>query len=291
MKKLFHNIFSLINASVRFVLFWLWSILNAMFATVFTHGGEFGAKHMRVFMRVAMRLVGLRIAVHGELPASRPIMIVSNHISIFEFASYPVAFGGSFFSKGEMKSWPFVGYMTQKFSAIFVDRRPSHVVAAIENVRKEMSRATWPMVLFPEGTTTNGAYVKDFKSSLFNFLEMPNGGLNANVTIQPVAMFYRHLDGTAISDVEMANEYAYFANDKMTYGPLCNRERSWVGQLFHIFMLGGFIVEMYLLPPPPLAEIHTRKELATILHKQISETYMKLKGKNYVKNSNHTNPR
>jgi len=279
MKKFMRTIFAVTNASIRFTLFWAWSLLNFVFATLFTHGGKFSIGHLHVFMRVAMALAGIRIVVHGELPKMRPMMIVANHISIFEFATFPVAFGNGFFSKKEMEKWPFVGYMVKKFGGIFVDRRPSHVVESVESVRKAMARATWPMALFAEGTTTNGAYVKDFKSSLFNFLEKPDGGLNTDVTIQPVAMLYRHRDGTAISDVEMANEYAYFANDKMDCGPLCTRERSWIGQLFHVFMLGGFRVEMYLLPPPPLAEIHNRKELATILHKQISDKYMELKNK------------
>ena len=43
-------------------------------------------------------------------------------------------------------------------------------------------------------------------------------------------------------------------------------------------MLGGFMVEITLLPPPPLGGMD-RKQIADTLHKQVSEKYMELKDK------------
>ena len=64
-------------------------------------------------------------------------------------------------------------------------------------------------------------------------------------------------------------------------GPRCKRERSAFGQVFHIMMLGGFMVEITLLPPPPLAGMD-RKQIADVLHKIVSEKYMELKDKNQI---------
>ena len=199
-------------------------------------------------------------------------MVVSNHISVFEIATFPFAFRGSFIAKKEMENWPLVGWVAKRFGVIFVDRRPSHARDALAVVQKTVQTVKYPMILFPEGTTTNGAYVKPFKSSLFNFVE------SSNVVVQPMAMHYRYRDGTPIDDQTLADHFAYFDNKKMDTGPKCKRERSAFGQVFHIMMLGGFMVEITLLPPPPLAGMD-RKQIADVLQKQVSDKYMELKDK------------
>ncbi|MCL2737716.1 MAG: 1-acyl-sn-glycerol-3-phosphate acyltransferase, partial [Alphaproteobacteria bacterium] len=178
-------------------------------------------------------------------------------------------------SKKEAADWPFIGWLMKKFGVVFIDRNPATALAALSAVCDQMERATWPMTIYPEGTTTNGAYVKPFKSAMFNFLERE--GRMCGATVQPVAMFYRNRDGTKISDVDMAEHYAWFTNAKQTEGPKASVERGLIAQMLHIFVLGGFTVEIHVLPPPPLAEFKDRKELADVLQKIISDEYMKLK--------------
>ena len=165
------NVFNTCGAAIKFSLFWLLVVLQLPIILLLPRG---------------------RASVHGNLSKHRPLMVVSNHISIFEIATFPVAFGGSFVAKKEMESWPLVGWVARKFGVIFVDRRPSHAKEALKLVQETVSNVKYPMFLFPEGTTTNGAYVKSFKSTLFNFIE------NSNVVVQPMAMHYRFRDGGII---------------------------------------------------------------------------------------------
>jgi len=183
-----------------------------------------------------------------------------------------LALGGSFIAKKEMEHWPLVGWVARKFGVVFVDRRPSHAIDALRVVQNQVQNVTYPMILFPEGTTTNGAYVKSFKSTLFNFVE------NSNVTVQPIAMHYRFRDGSPISDIDMANHYGYFDNAKQDMGPKCEHERSAFGQVFHIMVIGGFRVDITIMPPPPLAGMD-RKQIAATLHEIVSDKYMELKDK------------
>lgn len=266
------NIFNTTTATIKFLLFWVLVIIQLPIIFLLPSGSRVSIRYMPIFMWFLVKLAGIKIVVHGKLVDNRPLMIVSNHISVFELATFPLAFRGSFIAKKEMENWPLVGWVSKKFGVIFVDRRPSHARDALAVVQKTVQTVKYPMILFPEGTTTNGAYVKPFKSSLFNFVE------NSNVTVQPMAMHYRYKDGSAIDDQTMADHFAYFDNKKMDMGPLCKRERSAFGQVFHIMMLGGFMVEITLLPPPPLAGLN-RKEIAEVLHKQVSEKYMELKDK------------
>ena len=265
------NIFNTTTAVLRFILFWILVVIQLPIIFLLPRGRA-SVAYMRFFMRILLYVVGVRVRVHGALSSHRPLLVISNHISIFEIATFPVAFGGSFIAKKEMESWPLVGWVSRKFGVVFVDRRPSHAMDALAQVQDTLSNVSYPIFLFPEGTTTNGAYVKTFKSTLFNFIE------NSNVVVQPMVMNYRFRDGTPISDADMAEHFAYFNNSNQDMGPTCSRERSAFGQVFHIMVLGGFLVEITVMPPPPLAGMD-RKQIAETLHKIVSDKYMKLKNK------------
>ena len=264
------NIFNTTTAAIKFVAFWIMVVIQIPIIAILPR--RWAVRYMPVFMWFLVKLGGIKIVVHGKLSDKRPLMVVSNHISVFEIATFPFVFHGSFVAKKEMENWPLVGWVAKKFGVIFVDRRPSHAQDALAVVQKAVQSVKYPMIVFPEGTTTNGAYVKPFKSTLFNFVE------NSNITVQPMAMHYRYRDGSVIDEQTMADHFAYFDNKKMDMGPKCKRERSAFGQVFHIMMLGGFTVEITLLPPPPLGGMD-RKEIASVLQKIVSDKYMELKDK------------
>ncbi len=265
------NFFNTFGAVLKFALFWILVAIQLPII-LFLPRGRASVRYMRFFMRILLYVVGVRVRVHGKLVAHRPLLVISNHISIFEIATFPVAFGGSFIAKKEMESWPLVGWIARKFGVVFIDRRPSHAMDALTQVQQTLRDVSYPIFLFPEGTTTNGAYVKPFKSTLFNFVE------NSDVLVQPMVMNYRFRDGGVISDADLAEHFAYFNNSNQDTGPRCSRERSAFGQVFHIMVLGGFLVELTVLPPPPLAGMD-RKQIAETLQKIVSEKYMELKNK------------
>ena len=265
------NFFNTFGAVLKFALFWILVAIQLPII-LFLPRGRASVRYMRFFMRILLYVVGVRVRVHGKLVAHRPLLVISNHISIFEIATFPVAFGGSFIAKKEMESWPLVGWVARKFGVVFIDRRPSHAMDALTQVQQTLRDVSYPIFLFPEGTTTNGAYVNPFKSTLFNFVE------NSDVLVQPMVMNYRFRDGGVISDADLAEHFAYFNNSNQDTGPRCSRERSAFGQVFHIMVLGGFLVELTVLPPPPLAGMD-RKQIAETLQKIVSEKYMELKNK------------
>lgn len=265
------NIFQVLFGTLKFIAFWVGVVIQVPIIFLLPRGRA-SVWFMRVFMRILLLLAGIRVTVHGKLSSHRPLLVVCNHMSLFEIATFPVAFGGSFVAKADVRNWPLVGWISEKFGVVFVDRRPSHALEALTVVQERVKTVKYPMFLFPEGTTTNGAYVKPFKSTLFNFVE------NSDVAVQPMAVHYRFRDGTPISDADLANHYAYFDNKKIDMGPHAARERSAFMQVFHVMILGGFRVEITVMPPPPLAG-QDRKQIAETLHQMVSDKYMELKDK------------
>lgn len=268
------NIFNTITGGIRMGLFWFMVVIQMPLIAILPRRAS--VAYMRVFMWFLKIISSVKIRVHGKLVKNRPLLIVSNHISVFEIAMFPVAFGGSLVAKSDIAKWPIVGWVAKKFGVVFVDRNPSTAMNALESMRETLANVKYPVFLFPEGTTTNGSYVKPFKSTIFSIVE------GSNITVQPVVVNYRKRNGDAISDEDMANHYAYFDNKKMEHGPLANHERSAFGQLYHVMMLGGMMIEITVLPPPALAGMN-RKQMAETLGNMVSEKYMELKDKHATK--------
>ena len=86
------NFFNTTWGVIKFTAFWLVILLLMPRA-------KMSVAYMRVFMGILVFFAGIKIRVHGKLSDMRPLMVVCNHISVFELATFPVAFGGSFFGK------------------------------------------------------------------------------------------------------------------------------------------------------------------------------------------------
>ena len=269
------NILKKAIAVVRMILFWVGIFIQLPIIFLLPTGPR-SVAYMRIYMWWLKITTGLRVRVHGKLTDARPLLVVSNHISVFEIAMLSYAFGGSFVGKNEVSHWPVIGPIAKKFGVVFVDRNPATAAQAITKVNEQLSKLTYPLFIFAEGTTTNGAYVKPFKSAMFNIVE------NSNITVQPVVVNYRTRHGDVISDKDIANHLAYFSNAKMDMGPLADRERSAFAQLFHVMALGGFMIEITVLPPPPITG-KDRKQIAETLYEMVSKKYMELKDKPVTK--------
>ncbi len=270
------NIFETVFAFVRATLF-----VAVVFAQVpiimLIPRGRFSVKYMRFFMWTLCATTGVRVRTHGKLSKHRPLLCICNHISVFELMSMPVGYGCSFVGKIDIASYPLVGWIAKKFGVVFVDRRPSHAVEALADMTAQLNTASYPVVIFPEGTTTNGAYVREFKSAMFNMVEAV-----PDLMIQPMVITYRTHRNKCVNDQVLANEYAYFDNAKQTAGPRCRVERSAFGQIFHVAKLGGMTVHITALDPAPVSGMD-RKEIAKKLHEIVSNKYMELKDKEIKK--------
>ena len=128
------NIFNTTTASIKFLIFWILVVFQIPILILMPR--RMAVRYMPVFMWFLLKLAGIRIVVHGKLSDARPLMVVSNHISVFELATFPCVFHGSFIAKKEMENWPLVGWVAKKFGVIFVDRRPSHARDALAVVQR-----------------------------------------------------------------------------------------------------------------------------------------------------------
>jgi lyso-ornithine lipid O-acyltransferase len=139
---------------------------------------------------------GLRVTVHGEMTRQRPLMLASNHVSWSDITVLSGIANVCFIAKSELAGWPIFGTLARLQRTIFVERERKRTSGAQASDLAERLVAGDVMVLFAEGSTSDGNLIMPFKSTLFGAAEMAvRSGAADKVSIQPVAITYARVHG------------------------------------------------------------------------------------------------
>ncbi|MFT5365212.1 MAG: 1-acyl-sn-glycerol-3-phosphate acyltransferase [Candidatus Latescibacterota bacterium] len=125
-------------------------------------------KWVRIWARYTIWITGGRLTVIGN-PPKPPFVLVSNHLTYIDIPAFFASVDSVFVSKMEVRSWPILGRIVTGVNTIFVDRtRRSDVVRVNELIAEQIDDQKG-LIIFPEGTSTEGAEVLPFKPSLLAF--------------------------------------------------------------------------------------------------------------------------
>ncbi len=207
----------------------------------------------RLYWAGVARLIGLRITAIGR-PASdqaRPVIFIANHSSWLDIVALGATVPACFIAKSEIAGWPGIGLVAKLGRTVFVSRNRGKTAAEADALAARLDAGD-NLLLFPEGTTSDGARVLPFRSSFLNIASHP-----ARPAVQPVTLVYDRLDNL----------------------PVCRRNRpliSWYGDMeiaSHFASIGRhslhatIIFDEKLMTPLP-----ERKRLAALLEQRIGET-------------------
>jgi 1-acyl-sn-glycerol-3-phosphate acyltransferase len=150
----------------------------------------------RFWHRVIAKLLGLRVHVTGSLVDDRPLLIVANHSSWADIIVLSTVAEVSFIAKSEVRNWPLFGMFAVLQRSVFVERERKHRSGQQANTIAERLAKGDAMVLFAEGTTSDGNRVLPFKSSLFGAAQLALRDTDSHrVLIQPVSIAYTKVHG------------------------------------------------------------------------------------------------
>lgn len=153
----------------------------------------------RFIFKLVMLVNNMSLTVEGTR-AQNPLLLVSNHCSYLDVILLGSLEDICFTPKSDVRKWPVIGYTVALFGAIFVSRNPRDAKQVQQQVLEGL-RQHRPLSLFPEGTTNNGHTLVPFKPSLFNIVKLWEG--DTLLTIQPVTIQYKTLNGKPIQGAEM----------------------------------------------------------------------------------------
>jgi 1-acyl-sn-glycerol-3-phosphate acyltransferase len=209
----------------------------------------------RLFHRLMIRLLGFHIRVHGTLASTSPVLFVANHSSYLDIPVLGTLIPASFVAKAEVARWPVFGFLARLQQTIFVERKASRTRDHKDGMRARFEKKQ-NLILFPEGTSSDGLYVLPFKSGLFGVIEeeFPT----APVMVQPVSIACTELDGLPITRARRPY-YAWFG------------DMTLVGHLWNVFKIGRFTVDVVFHPPVSPRAFADRKALASYCQKQVAQ--------------------
>lgn len=130
----------------------------------------------RTFLSLLIRTLGFRIVIRGRehLEAAerrrKPFIVVGNHTTFFDSFAAGAAVGCfQSVARKDVAATPLMGTIAKAWGATFIDRsvRGEGIVKIITEKAKDPAAGKGPMLVFPEGTTSNGHCLLAFRSGCF----------------------------------------------------------------------------------------------------------------------------
>jgi 1-acyl-sn-glycerol-3-phosphate acyltransferase len=191
--------------------------------------------------RFACRVLGIRVTTRGAMPSSG--LLVSNHLSYLDIIVLSSIQPCVFIAKRDVATWPLFGWLAHAAGTIFVDRERRFSSWNVVNRIRDAIVGGSVVVLFPEGTSSDGSRVLPFKSALLE------SAMQLRSPIAAASIDYS-LDNGSVAD-----EVCYW------------RDMTLVPHLLNLLFKREIRANYSFSPPKVRAG--NRKEIARELHDQI----------------------
>ena len=184
-------------APLRAVLFSLHVLLGvAVVLVIFPFASQIRRNRInRAWSRVLIALAGARIVATGvevdaQLqrdgidPRSIGRLVLANHVSWIDIFAINAVLPSRFIAKAEIGQWPLLGVLVSRGGTLYIERGRRHAVAAMNATVREHLQLGETIVVFAEGTTTDGSVLLPFHSNVIA------PALDVGAVIWPVAIRY-----------------------------------------------------------------------------------------------------
>jgi 1-acyl-sn-glycerol-3-phosphate acyltransferase len=207
----------------------------------------------RLFHQGFLKLLNVKVILHGTLKTNKPGLLISNHASWIDISILSSLTNICFIAKSEVSGWPIVGFLARLQDTVFIERKINRVIKQKKEILDFLSKGK-KLVLFPEGTSSDGNRVLRFKSSLFSIGETEEGKLG-RYEFQAVTICYSGLNGLPMSRSQRPN-VAWWGNMNL------------FNHLWNLFSLNG--IKVTVTAHEPITNIENRKIMSQIAWRQIS---------------------
>jgi 1-acyl-sn-glycerol-3-phosphate acyltransferase len=170
---------------------------------------------------------------------------VSNHLSYLDIAIFSAAMPCFFVSKVEVDRWPYFGKAARAGGTLFLDRSSMASAGQVAAEISERLSLQVPILLFPEGTSSDGSSVLHFHTRLFE----PAVRVKAPVTAAAVRY--------VLADGGQERDLCWYGNE------------SFLPHLWKALGASGFTAEVrfgepHIYPHRRLAAVQTHTEVAAM---------------------------
>ena len=213
------------------------------------------------YARALCKLMGIRVETFGRPCKEHGVLLAANHMSYLDMPVLAGVIPVAFVAKSEVAKWPVFGTLSHLARTVFVEReRRSKAGLQRDRIRERLEQGG-TIVLFPEGTSSDGNRVLPFKSALLasaDAMVLENDGSKRRVLVQPVSIAYTRLHG-----IPMGREFRPFV---AWYGDMDLAPHLW-----EAFCRGPIDVMVHYHPPLTVDQFPSRKELTAECERLVAE--------------------
>lgn len=149
-----------------------------------------------------LKIFGYSASVAGEIPKAG--LLVSNHMSYLDILAICSAAPAVFVSKADVRRWPLFGWLAALGGTVFIEReRRTHVGEVNREIENALAGGAL-VVVFPEGTSSDGTDVLPFRASLLE------PALRGGHEITTAWLHYELADGDAKQEVCYWGDHTFF---------------------------------------------------------------------------------
>jgi 1-acyl-sn-glycerol-3-phosphate acyltransferase len=208
------------------------------------------------YHRICARIIGLDIVVRGRRVTEAPVLYVSNHSSYLDIMVLGSLIPGSFVAKSEVAGWPLFGLLAKLQRTVFIERKARGTVGQQRDDMRARLEDGDNLILFPEGTSSDGSRTLPFKTALFAVAGLRRG--ETPLTVQPVSVTATRLDGIPMGTA-FRPFYAWYGD--MDLAP----------HLWQAVKQGRMTIEVEFHPPVTIDAVGSRKALAEHCWKAVAQ--------------------
>lgn len=217
------------------------------------------------YHRQVCRILGVRIEGDGAVARDRPVLLVANHTSWLDIPVLSAVAPVSFVAKKEVAGWPFVSALARLQRTVFVDRnRRSAVGQAAGEIVTRLAKGD-TVILFAEGTSSDGNRVLPFMTSLFSAAKPSKAAAEEapDAVVQTLSLVYTRLHGIPLGRAERPLVG--------WYGDMEMLSHAW-----ELLKAGPLDVRIRVGPPVPLGDFADRKALARYSETEVREHVVRI---------------
>lgn len=211
----------------------------------------------RIWHKGVCKIFNIKIKVNGTPHGkTEQTIYVSNHLSYLDISVLGNVLRASFVAKSDVSSWPVFGFLSNLQQTGFISRSRQDVQKGKETLDVMLNDGK-SLIIFPEGTSTDGRETLPFKSSLFAVMMKDE---NKSIKIQPITLTMKLVDKKEVTTQEDRDLYAWHINMDT---PLA--EHLWL-----FAKSSGAHMSITFHEPVDVNEYSDRKVLAKACHKAVS---------------------
>ncbi len=199
--------------AIRAVLFFIWCAIMVplQVSVMMFHRGKGAYLMPFIWQKGVCAIFGLRVIVDGNPAHDRQTVFVCNHLSYLDIPVLGSTLKASFIAKREVAGWPVFGFLSRLQQTAFISRSRNDAQRE-KNALSNMLNEGKSLILFPEGTSTDGTAVAPFKSSLFSMTLEDN---RHALLVQPVTLRIEQVDKKSPDQQKIRDLYAWHGDMTM----------------------------------------------------------------------------